>query len=189
MAFLDSIDTYFAWVYQQMLTVNAGFAASMKGSALASDWPQVQINDGDIWLLYLTTVPIAGGTKSSPLYNHFLQWVWIFLGDDIQGQNIEANRGDRYRKHVTLQEAFRQANYPGFAQKAASTPNLQTGAVAFTQSSPEEMIRWTELKMPTKLPIGKGILYGVAAVEVQAYDTIPQAIDATIPSAPPQVTV
>jgi hypothetical protein len=188
MAFIDSIDTYYSWVLQQMQTVDSSLVPSFKGNALASDWPQEQINDGDIWLLYLTTVPI-GGTKAAPLYNHFLQWTWMLLGNDIQAQNIEANRGSRYRDHLAIQEALRQANYPGFAQKASVTVNMQTGAGTFAQSNPEEMIRWTELKMPSKLPTGKGVLYGVAAVEVQAYDVIPANIDATITSIPPQVTV
>jgi hypothetical protein len=188
LAFIDSIDTYYGWMYQQMQMVNPARVASMLGYALATDWPQLELTDGGIYLLYVNSVDTGKGTKHSPLYTHFLQWVWLLLGTDIQASQVAANRGDRLRTHAAIQEDLRQGNFPGFCQKATFTPNTQTGSGNYTQSNPEEMIRWTELKMPTKWNIKAGAIYGTAAVEVYAYDPVQQVVNASVLT-PPQVLV
>lgn len=188
MAFIDSIDTYYAWVAQQMQTANPARVPSLLGCVLASDWPQLEIVDGGIYLLYVNSIP-NGGTKAFPLYTHFLQWVWLLLGDDITANQQAANRGDRYRNHAAIQEDLRQANFPGFAQKVSIAIDPANGAATFIQSNPEEMIRWSELKMPTKYNLKAGSIYGTASVEVYGYDAVLSAVNSSIATAPPQVTV
>lgn len=173
MALVSSIDTYYAWVAKQLQTVDSSLVSSLKGVVLAQDWPQLQIDDGEIYLLYLNSAPI-GGTKAFPLYKHFLQWGWILLGDDIQPDQVAANRGDRYRKHMTIQESLKQASYPGFAWKVDASADAQ-GNVTLQPVDPIEMVQWTNLKMPTKWNQKAGVIYGYAAVEVDGYD-------ATLPS-------
>ncbi len=170
-----------------MQTVNPVRVASLKGIALAQDWPQLQIVDGALYLLYLTSVPI-GGTKSFPLYKHFMQWVWLLLGTDIQANQQAANRGDRYRTHLAIQEDLKQVSYPGFAWKMVATEDPDTGVVTFTQTNPMELVQWSDLKMPTKFNIKAGAIYGTAAVEIQGYDATLPTTDAPV-TLPPIVTV
>lgn len=189
MALVDSIDSYYGWVLQQMQTQNAARASMFRGASLAADWPQVEIEDGAIYLLLLSSVDTGKGTRYAPLYMHFMQWVWILLGTDIQSSQVAANRGDRYRTHLGIMEDLRQANYPGFCQKAFMTQPVITPTPGYTQSNPEEMVRWTEIRFPTRWDFKNGVLYGTGVVEVQGYDVVNPAVDAAITSLPPQVTV
>lgn len=186
MALVASIDTYYAWVKKQMQLVNPARVARFKGVALAQDWPQLEVQDGDIWLLYLNSVKV-GGTKAVPLYKHFLQWAWLLIGNDIQADQVAANRA-KFRDHAALQEELKQCNYPGFAWKVLLTVDQLSGAATLTQVDPVEMVRWTDLTMPTKFNQTAGVVYGYAAVEVDAYDATLPAVDRSVAYPPVPTT-
>ena len=113
------------------------------------------------------------------------------IGTDIQENQKSENRGDRYASNMIIMENLRQANYPGFCfakDYSANSNGTVTGAQAKTympgaasgsliQTSPVEMLRWTDLRfMPKNDNQKSGLIYGAASVELYARSNVLPAI-------------
>jgi hypothetical protein len=178
------IDTYLQYVMQQMVVIGAqvtingqSVAQPFGGITQARDWPQTPVNEGSLYLLVLDQVP-HGGTASQRGYEYFLQWAWMLIGQDVQSTQQAANRGDRYRQNLVIEENLRQANYPGFCQKKDLVADSQ-GNLGFAASysilppNAYEPLYWTELRFKPKDDAAQsGVLYGAAAIELYAYSDV-----------------
>jgi hypothetical protein len=181
---ISSIDAYFAWVKQQLLTLNASVvingasvAQPIGGVVPARDWPQTPIDEGALYLVVLDDNPV-GGTKSQRGYAQYLQWCWMLIGQDIQAGQVSANRGDRYRQAMQIEENLRQANYPGFCQKQDLSCDSQ-GNLTFIPSistvppSGYEPLYWSELTFKGHTDSqASGLIYGAAAVELYSWSDV-----------------
>jgi hypothetical protein len=175
--FVDVLDTFYAKIAANIALLNP--ARVLCGMVNAQDWPQIELVDGGVYLLYLTSVELpAQSTKSQTYFEHYMQWSWTFLGDDLQATQVGMNRGDRYRNNMAVVEELRQAHFPGFCAKQFSRCDPDTGVVTFTPYSPSEMISWSMPKLGTKMANAQsGILYGTAPVEVYGYSTVNPAMN------------
>jgi len=171
---IDSLDSYYNYVAAKINALDPDAFDLLQGLSNAQDWPQTELVDGGLYLLYLSSMPIEEeSTQSQTYYEHFLQWSWAFLGDDIQPNQVAANRGSRYRSDLAVVELLRQAHFPGFSPKLQAVCDPVTGAVTFVPYSPVEMIKWSKPRLGTKLAIAQsGISYGTAPVEVYAWSTV-----------------
>lgn len=172
---VEAIDTYFLFVKSQMAKLDP---TQRFGPIVASrDWPQTPPKDSTLYLLYLSSTPISPGTASVTFYQHMLQWVWLVMGDDIEPTERKQNRGDRYRVHLNMQNNLQDANYPGFCQKMAYTAdrdgNLSSNGFTLPEYGGAETIFWTTPRFIPRFDAERsGLLYGVAAVEVDAWEDI-----------------
>jgi hypothetical protein len=173
---IEAIDTYYDYVARQMAT--AATSQAMCGYIAAQDWPLTAPVEGGLYLLYLTSVPVAGG-ESQILYQHQLQWVWLLIGTDIKINQVAENRGDRYRTNIMIMQNLRQANYPSFCPKKTFTVNSQTGVitgVGFGQQpgiGGADSVWWSKLRfMPKQDNDRSGLIYGAAALQLYAYDDV-----------------
>jgi hypothetical protein len=171
-SFGDVLDTYYVYIAGQLGKLNP--ARKPCGMVNAQDWPQVEIVDGGLYLLYLTSVELLSqGTKSQTYFEHYVQWAWMFLGNDLSASQIGMNRGDRYRSNLAVVEELRQAHFPGYCPKQFSQCDVHTGVVTLTPYSPVEMISWGMPKLGTRMDNAKsGVLYGTASLEVYGYSTV-----------------
>jgi hypothetical protein len=180
--FIDCIDTFYNYVATNLdaLTIASSVKVTLQGVANAQDWPQNEIVDGGLYLLYLSSVPVEEeGTRAQTYFEHYMQWAWVFLGNDLTSKQVGANRGSRHRDDLAVVEALRQAHFPGFCPKQFSTVDPTTGAVTFTPYSPEEMIHWAMPRLGTKLAASQsGVLYGTAALEVYGWSTVSPLVNA-----------
>ena len=180
---ISAIDTYYSFVTQQLVKLNAQITVngqpqdlSLGGVTDAHDWPQTQVTEGTVYLINLNRQAM-GGTISQRQYCYYLQWAWIVIGQDIPGTAIAANRGDRYRTNAQIEEFLRQANYPGFTQKTGVACDSQ-GNLTFTPShstlplSGYEPLTWSELTFKSHEDEASGLIYGVATVELYAYSDV-----------------
>lgn len=176
--FVDVWDTFYEYVSSNIATLLpqavTSVALSLQGIANAQDWPQDEIVDGGLYLLYLTSVPIEeDGTRAQTCFEHYFQWTWILMGSDLAANQVGANRGDRYRNNAAVVEMLRQAHFPGYCAKRFSSLNPVTGAVTFTNYNPEETIRWSMPRFGSKLATGQsGLIYGTAPLEVYAWSAV-----------------
>lgn len=172
-ALIDSIDTFYKWVFDKMAILDS--TQRFRGIVQAQDWPNVTIDpDGGLYLVVLASNPIPEESRPyQTYYEHFVQWNWIWMGTDIQANQVAANRGDRYRKQAGSFEKLRQCHFPGFAPKLAIEGyDPVTGSGTFTPYSPVEMVKWTPPKLQTRVQDQAGILYGVATLQISAYSTV-----------------
>lgn len=174
-AMIDVLDTFYLFVATNLakLTIPSSVAITCQGVVNAQDWPQTEIVEGGLYLLYLTSVPIEeNGTRAQTYYEHYVQWAWVFLGTDLASNQVGANRGDRYRNDLAVVEALRQAHFPGFCPKQFSACDA-SGNVTFSAYSPEEMIHWSKPRLGTKMANAQsGVLYGTAPLEVYGWSTV-----------------
>ena len=187
MPFVSPVDTYFAYVVQQMATLKA--TVSINGNLVpqpfggvvnARDWPQSPVVEGALYLLVLTQNPNNKGMPSQAQmgYEYFCQWVWLLLGTDIQASQLVQNRADRFRQEMQIVENLRQASYPGWTRKMDVSVDTN-GNLSFVPSSSVvpvnalEMITWTNLRfMPKPDNEKSGVSYGAAAVEIHGYSDV-----------------
>jgi len=168
---IDALDAFYSFVAANMAKLNPD--QKMLGMIAAQDWPQLELDtNGGLNLLYLSSVPI-GGTQSQNYYQHFVQWVWVLMGDDISKTQVGLNRGSRYRSHFAIAELLRQAHFPGFCPKQFSTVDSTTGDVTFTTYDPIETITWSMPKIVTRNDNPQsGLLYGTASLRVSSYSDV-----------------
>jgi hypothetical protein len=174
---IDVLDTFYSYISTNLATLNpqlTNLDFQMCGIVNAQDWPQTELVDGGLYLLYLSSVPIPEqSTRAQTYFEHYVQWAWVFLGTDIAADQVSMNRGDRYRNDMVIVEALRQAHFPGYCQKQFSQCDSTTGAVTFTSYSPVEMIHWGMPRLGTKMANAQsGILYGTAPLEVYGFSTV-----------------
>lgn len=168
----DSLDTYYQYVAGQYAKINP--ARQLLGMVNAQDWPQAELVDGALYCLYLNSVEIPEqGTRAQQYFEHYLQWAWVFLGNDLQSTQVGLNRGSRYRSDLAVIEELRQAHFPGFCPKQQTTFDPVAGTPTVTAYSPVETITWSTPKLGTKLAMAQsGISYGTAPLEVYAWSTV-----------------
>ena len=184
MSLASAVDTYYAWITKQLLALNAQVTVNGQtipltghGIVAARDWPQTPVNEGALYLLVLDQVP-QGGTASQRGYIYYLQWAWLLIGQNVQSSQQAANRGDRYRQNLIIEENLRQSNYPGFTVKQDlqldSNGNLMfTPSVSIIPPSAYEPLYWTELRFKPKDDSAQsGVLYGAATLELFAYSDV-----------------
>ena len=172
---IDTLDTYFSYCKTQMALVNS--SQRFGGVIMARDWPLTPPIQGALYLLFLSAVPQNAGTPSQALYEYFCQWVWLYIGTDIQQNQQAANRGDRYRSNLQIIGNLRQANYPGFTRKMTYSADSQgnvtsTPVVGVYPPSAIEMIRWTQPRFMPKQDEKSGLVFGAAAVSVFGYSDV-----------------
>ena len=180
-SFVDVLDTFYAKIADNLgkLTIPTSIPVKLKGWVNAQDWPQIEIVDGGLYLLYIQSVDIVeDGTRAATYYEHFLQWAWVFLGGDLASNAVGMNRASRHRDDMAVVEALRQAHFPGFCTKQFSSCDPASGTVTFTDYSPVEMIHWSMPKLGTKIPLEQnGVLYGAAPVEVFGWSMVNPLMD------------
>lgn len=169
---IDVLDSFYGYIVTQMQKLNP--ARQFKGIVNAQDWPQAEITEESLYLLYLTSVPLQeNSTRAQTYYEHFVQWAWIIIGNDLQGTQVGLNRGNRYRDSMAIEEELRQVHFPGFAPKQFVTVDLSTGVVTYTPYSPVEMIHWSEPKLGVKMAnTQSGLLYGTSPLQVYGWSGV-----------------
>jgi hypothetical protein len=177
----DVLDTFYFYIAANIakLTPVTTVPITLQGMVNAADWPQIELVDGGLYLLYLTSVEMPEqSTKSQTYFEHYLQWAWTFLGSDLASNQVGANRGDRGRNNLALVEMLRQAHFPGFCPKQFSRCDPDTGVVTFTAYTPVEMISWGMPRLGTKMANAQsGVLYGTAPLEVYGFSTVNPLLD------------
>jgi hypothetical protein len=173
---IDVIDTFYSQIAANIAKLSPATtqAITLQGICNSADWPQIELVDGGLYLLYLTSVELPEqSTRSQTYFEHYLQWAWVFLGTDLAANQVGANRGDRYRNNMAMVEMLRQAHFPGFCPKQFSQLNQETGEVTFTAYTPVEMISWGMPRLGTKMANAQsGVLYGTAPLEVYGFSTV-----------------
>jgi hypothetical protein len=182
MALLDVVDSYFLQVQAQMQLIDP---SQMFGSVIqARDWPMTPPLEGALYLLFVNAVAL-GGSESQNYYELLCQWNWLLIGSDIQGNQVTANRGDRYRKSMKIQDNLRQANYPSFCAKKNYTVNPGTGALlgsyviqnGVPNDVPWESLHWSKLTfMPRQDNPKSGFVYGAASLRIYCWDDVLEAV-------------
>lgn len=175
---IDALDTYYSFIYAQYQLLNS--SRQLCGIVNAQDWPQAELVDGGLYLLYLSSAPVPEmSTKTQTYFEHFVQWAWTLIGDDLQSDQVGLNRGDRYRTSLAIEEELRQVHFPGFCAKQFSQVDAASGTVAFTQYAPIEMIHWSAPKLGVRMANAQsGLLYGTAPVEVYGFSTVNPLLNA-----------
>lgn len=172
---VDALNSYYVYVLNQAALVCP--SQLFAGLVNARDWPQTPFLEGALYLLYISSTPV-GGTESQILYENLCQWVWTFIGTNIQPGQRAQNRGDRFRSNLTTISVLRQANYPSFTQKLSYTAdnegNVTSSPVeSVVPVSAPESIWWSRLKFAPRLDNEKsGVTYGAASVRIYAYDDV-----------------
>lgn len=182
---IAAIDSYYMHIAQQMQTLTAQVVVNgqsvvqpMGGIVEASDWPNSPTQEGALYLLVMNMVPTGEGVNAQVEYEYFLQWSWLLIGADLTATQQGQNRQDRYRAFMQVIANLRQANYPRYCQKKNYTADAQGNLVATAVESafpvsPRETVRWGNLRfMPRNDSNASGVLYGVATVELYAYDDV-----------------
>jgi hypothetical protein len=183
---IEAVDTYFLYVKQQMKLIDQN---QKFGPIIASrDWPQTPPQDSTLYLLYLSSVPMSPSTASEVLYSHSVQWVWLVMGDDIAPQERKQNRGDRYRASMAMQVNLRNANFPGFCPKKSYASDKNGGISSVGYTSPAvggaSSVWWGTPKfIPRHDAERSGLLYGIGATEIYAYDDVSSAVAEPYPMA------
>lgn len=180
----DIIDSHYAYVLKRLISNNArvvingvSVAQPMGGMLDARDWPQTQVVEGALYLLAQRVVP-SGGTKSQRRFTCFCQWSWVLLGTDLSGYQEGANRGDRYRQNMQIEQNIREACYPNSCQKMVySVDSEGVGSGVAAQSvypaSSTEWVLWNEPTFRPRLDADKsGAIFGGAAVDLVGYDNM-----------------
>jgi hypothetical protein len=168
---------------QGLVTINGSQVPQpFGGVADARDWPQTPPLEGALYLLYITAVPSGIVSQAQMGYEYFCQWTWLLIGTDIQQAQMTQSRADRYRQNMQIQKNLRDANYPGFCVKQDYSANQQgvVSSVPSTSTFPYstiEMVTWANLRfMPKSDNEKSGLVFGAAAVELEAYDDISLAV-------------
>lgn len=170
---VDAIDTYFTQIKTQMAVVDS--SQRFGGLVMARDWPASPLIPKALYLLYMTANPLPGPVSSQTQVRleHFCQWVWLLIGDDITSSQQGQNRSSRYRENMQIMANLRQAHYPGYTQKLAYTADSQGVVSSMAVTSPEsniEMIHWTMPRFMPRQDEKSGVVYGAASVSVYAWD-------------------
>ena len=168
----DVLDSYYAYISDAYTTLNP--SRILAGMVNAQDWPQVEIQEGALYLLYLTSVEVPEmGSRSQAYFEHYLQWSWVYLGTDIQAGQVGANRSDRFRSSMAIVEELRQVSFPGFCPKQQIAIDPVTGTPTFTPYNPVEMLHWSTPRLGTKLANAQsGISYSTAPFEVYGWSSV-----------------
>jgi hypothetical protein len=174
---VDVLDTFYTFIVAKYQLLNP--ARKLLGLINAQDWPQVELVDGGLYLLYLTSVAIEeDSTLSQTYYEHYLQWAWIFLGNDLQSNQVGFNRSSRYRDNFAVVEELRQVHFPGWCPKQQLACDETSGTITPTPYDPVEMIHWSKPRLGTKLAMAQsGVSYGTAPFEVYAWSTLNPAVN------------
>lgn len=172
-AIVDSIDSFYKSVRDAMTALAP--SQVFHGIIEAQDWPNIQIDpNGGLYLLVIASNPVPEFSRPYQTYfEHFVQWNWVWMGQDLVAGQVAPNRGDRYRNQMATFELLRQAHFPGFTPKLAITGyDPTTGSGTFTPYSPVEMVKWTAPKLQMREQSQAGIVYGVATLQISAYSTV-----------------
>jgi hypothetical protein len=193
MSLISPIDSYFTYLQNQMailntaglgmVTINGNTVPQPFGGVVnARDWPATPPDEGALYLLVLNTVPGGIVSQTQMGYEYFCQWTWLLIGTDIQPTQMVQSRADRYRQNMQIMKNLRDATYPGWCVKqdySASQQGVVTGVPSSTlvPYNTIEMVIWSNLRfMPKQDNQKSGLVFGAAAVELQAYDDISQAV-------------
>lgn len=176
-AMIDVLDTFYLYVTTNLAKFNLGSLTppvSLQGIVNAQDWPQREIVDGGLYLLYLQSVAVEeDSTRSQTYFEHFMQWAWVVIGTDLSSNQVGFNRGNRYRADMAIEEALRQSHFPKFCPKRFLSADGVSGVVTSTLYSPVEMIHWSMPRFGIKLNNPQsGVAYGAAPVEVYGWSTV-----------------
>lgn len=175
---IAAVDSYYSYVASQMATVDS--TQLMGGLINARDWPQTPIIESAVYLLFMSAVPVDGGSESQVKYEYLCQWVWTLVGADLapneQGQNRQS-----YRQMFKIMSNLRQANFPSFCQKRnySATSEGVVGSVPVTSVYPVssiEMVHWTRLQFMPRSDQKSGVGYGAASVRLYAFDDVLSAL-------------
>jgi hypothetical protein len=164
---IEAIDSYYSYIAAQMKLVDS--TQLMGGIVAARDWPQTPTTEGALYLVYMQSLP-KGGTESQVFYEYFCQWIWLLMGTNIAATQTAANRGDRYRKEMSIEKNLRQAHFASYCPKlthALSGSLIITGGIGDGES-----VWWSHLRFGPKMDVASGVIYGSAAVQLYAYDDV-----------------
>lgn len=174
--FFNEIETYYFHVAGNMATLNP--SQKFGGISDARDWPQVKVRENYLYLLVVGVSPTQQGTRANPGNRYTLQWNWIVIGSDIQPGHVSANRGDKYRTNLTIQQNLTNASYPGFALVNAYTQDPTTPAnLIVTPVSPQGWARWSRPDFRGTNDFKRsGVLNGIASLNLYFESDVPSSI-------------
>lgn len=175
-AFADEIETYYFHVSANMAVLNS--SQKFGGISDARDWPQVKIKEGYLYLLIVGISPTQQGTRANPGNRYTLQWNWIVIGTDIQAGQVSANRGDKYRTNIGIQQSLASASYPGFAQVNSYTQDSGSPSnLIATPIDPEGWVRWSRPDFRGTNDFKRsGVLNGIASLNLYFESDVPSSI-------------
>lgn len=169
---VDTLDTHWLYVSQR---IQAQFPTIQFGGIVeARDWPFQQAIDQ---ALYLVTGDARTGKNvnswQGSLLTYSARWSWPILGTNLPQGVQAANRGDRYRIAAMFRSAIQYGLYPGFTQKQQYGV-VDNGAgvpvIAVTTPYAYENVWWSKADFAEKIDTTTGIIYGVAAVAISAFE-------------------
>ena len=190
---LSTLTSYLSYVAKQLQTAGAQIILNgastpllVGGIVQAQDWPQIEIQEGVLYLLFQKITP--GNelkSKTQRQYIYHCQWSWILIGTDIAPSQQAMNRGDRFMTDMLIMQYLKEANYPGFCQKmdySASSLGVVSAipSVSAFPVSKYESIVWDDLDfMPRPDNKASGVLYNAAGVTISAYEDMAAAATLT----------
>lgn len=161
--FNDAIDTYYQYVKARVLSKNP--SRIVAGMLIAQDWPAEKAKTEAFYLVDDGPLPVKKGAYSigSPIFIHQLHWHCIIKGTDIQEGVRQANRGDRYRIMLAMEDEMIFANWPQFTQKLHW---FLAGNGKWTSTAPNtpESIWWSSVKFHPRIDRESGKIELVAPV-------------------------
>ena len=165
MAYVDAVDSFYAATKARIATLNPN--RKVKGLLMAQDWPPKNVDLEAFYLLTLKDSAVGRQMYSAavPVKFHFVQWVWMIKGTDIQPGTRAANRGDRFRTMFEMKDEMTKALYPNFTEKLTFALD-GAGNWAGTPEDPVEYITWTPVEFYEKTAADSGIVWCSAAVKI-----------------------
>jgi hypothetical protein len=162
-AFVDAVDSHYQHVKARIKAENP--TRQVLGLLEAQDWPPKTIKTQAFYLLTLKNESQEQGTKANAIRVHFLQWVWIIEGTDLQQGVRAANRGDRFRINEQMKGELAAAMFPRFTVKQSWQLNAN-GVWVGTPKDPPEVTRWSKLQLMQRTDRASGLVYGIGSVNV-----------------------
>lgn len=161
--FNDAIDTYYQYVKTRILALNSG--RTVAGLLQAQDWPPEKVKTESFYLVDDGPMPVGRQAYSigSPIYLHALHWHFVIVGTDIKEGVRQANRGDRFRIMLAMENELINANYPLFTMKLHWALD---GNGKWTSTAPDipEAIFWSSMKFVPRPDKTSGKIEVVASV-------------------------
>lgn len=169
---IDVVDSYYQWVKGRVKILNS--QRVFGGIVQARDWPFKEASTGQYYLLIEKDAPSPRiASWHSPVYTFSVRWAWLVMGTDLAPTDEAANRGDKYRINVPMQQEILNGCWPGFCEKQlwSITPDPNTNLPVLNSQSyvPSEKLWWTKPVFSEKVDANTGILFSYAQVNISAF--------------------
>lgn len=171
MPMINELDTHSEYVRGRIIAINP--ARTVNGVIEASDWPPEKVLMESFYCLSKGMRPMGKSayTPSAPAMTYMVQWVWLISGTDIPTGQDQANRGDRYRTHLTMCEELRQGLWPNFTEKLQYSVDANGNLVSSSLAT-QDFFWWSPGTFRHKVDSKSGLLYGYVDVNLGTFTSL-----------------